>query len=172
MTNLKGKKTGGNEKIVASKDLAIKALPMLESGRRDCNGIDLRNVEAAVLVMKMPIPLKAEFAKEDGICKTKEGEQPYKAGDAIMTGTKGEQWPIPRNTFEATYEEVEGAGEGMYAKKALPVPAVQMEVEFTVNVPWSDEPLVGEPGDWLVQYGKDDHGIVGKDIFAETYKVQ
>ncbi len=144
-----------------------KQLPMLDNGKRNCNGVDLTNAEGALRVMKLPIPLKAEFAKKEGTCKTKEGEQPYSKGDAIMTGTKGEQWPIPRDVFDETYEKTDNGG--MYAKKALPVPGLQMDVEFTVNVSWSNEPLVGKSGDWLVQYGPGDHGIVSREIFEETY---
>lgn len=162
-------KTKNEGREASSRSSFSKQLPLLDNGKRDCNGVDLRNAEGALSVMKLPIPLKAEFAKEDGVCRTKEGDQPYSKGDAIMTGTKGEQWPIPRESFDETYEATDV--EGMYAKKALPIPGMQMDVEFTVNVPWSNEPLVGKQGDWLVQYGPGDHGIVSQEIFAETYKV-
>jgi hypothetical protein len=137
---------------------------------KDCNSMDLQNDPNALAVIKKPIPLKVEFAKENGTISTKEGEQPFKAGDAIMTGTQGEKWPIPANNFKETYEVVDAA-KGLYAKKNIEVLAVQMNQGFTVNVSWSEKPLVGKAGDWLVQYGKGDFGIVDRQIFKETYDV-
>ena len=63
------------------------------------------------------------------------------------------------------------ASKGLYAKKNMEVLALQMDRAFTVNVSWSEKPLVGKPGDWLVQYGKGDFGIVDRKIFAETYNI-
>lgn len=42
---------------------------------------------------------------------------------------------------------------------------------FTVNVSWSNKPLVGKPDDWLVQYRSDDFGIVDGGIFNKTYDI-
>jgi hypothetical protein len=137
------------------------------------NGADVAKMKGAVLTYKLPLPLDTHFATSDGVVKTKEGEVPYVAGDAIMTGTQGEQWPIVRKNFEATYEPVnegqEMGSDGKYAKRKIMVFAVRMETPFTVNVSWQDTPLHGQAGDWLVQYGKDDYGIVVKSIFEETY---
>ncbi len=141
-----------------------------KSELKDCNSMELAGDARALVVMKKPIPLKVEFAKEDGTINTKEGAQPFKVGDAIMTGTHGERWPIPISNFRDTYEAVDEAN-GLYAKKSIRVLALQMDEGFTVNVSWSKEPLVGKPGDWLVQYGKGDFGIVDKQIFEETYDI-
>ena len=135
----------------------------------DCNKMDLSKGEAFIAVKK-PIPLEVHFAKEDGTVETKEGSQPCKAGDAIMTGTKGEHWPIPLADFNKTYEVVD-KDKGLYAKKSMEVYAREMDKPFTVNVSWSDKPLVGKPGDWLVQYKPGDFGVVDKEIFDETYNI-
>ena len=144
----------------------VKQAPKL----KDCNNMNLISDPNALVVMKKPIPMKVEFAKEDGVIKTKEGAQPYKIGDALMTGTKGERWPIPASVFKETYEPVDKSA-GLYSKKNVEVLARQMNEAFTVNVSWSNAPLAGKPGDWLVQYGKGDFGIVDRQIFKETYKI-
>jgi hypothetical protein len=90
-----------------------------------------------------------------------------KAGAAVMTGTEGEQWPIPREKFEQTYDVLEP---GVAAKKNIPVFAKEMSEPFQVKVSWSDDLLRGEPGDYLVQYGPGDYGVVGREIFKKTYR--
>lgn len=56
---------------------------------------------------KLPVTVEAEQAVEDGVIKTLEGQMSYKAGDYIITGVKGEQYPCRKDIFEETYREVE-----------------------------------------------------------------
>ena len=137
---------------------------------KGCNSMDLENETGVFRVMKKPIPLTVEFAKHDGVCRTKEGDVRYRKGDAIVTGTKGEQWPIQIAKFKETYQPVDKE-KGLYAKKPMQSLAKQMPMQFSVNVSWSKDPLIGKPGDWLLQYSKGDFGIVDKDIFDETYLI-
>jgi hypothetical protein len=128
-----------------------------------------------VIAVKKPIPLGVQFATEDGITKTLEGNVPHEVGHAIMTGTKGENWPIQRDKFENTYEPVGGTkmGEdGEYAKKAIPVKAYKMNKPFEVNVSWADTPIQGKAGDWKLEYGPDDFGAVDAEIFDQTYDIK
>jgi len=128
-------------------------------------------------VYKKDVPVGVAFAKEDGTCETKEGKVSYAAGDAIMTGIEGEQWPIPRNKFEDTYEPLDGTEKGSngeYSKIKSLVLAKPMVNPFEVTVSWSDDKLKGEPtssenGSLLVQYGPGDFGVVSRDIFKKTY---
>ena len=84
-----------------------------------------------------------------------------------MTGTEGEQWPIPAEKFEQTYDVLEP---GIAAKKNIPVFAKEMPEPFQVKVSWSEDLLQGEAGDYLVEYGPGDYGVVGAEIFRKTYK--
>ena len=115
---------------------------------------------------KKPIPLNYEISKAAQTIATKEGPVAARAGDIIMTGTKGEKWPIPKNKFRQTYDIV---GDGLAAKKNIPVHAQQMSKPFNVKVSWSDDLLKGKAGDFLVQYGPGDYGVVEKEIFKQTY---
>ena len=118
---------------------------------------------------KKPIPLNYEISKTAQTIATKEGPVAARAGDAIMTGTKGEKWPIPKNKFKQTYDIV---GDGLAAKKNIPVSAQQMNKPFNVKVSWSDDLLRGKAGDFLVQYGPGDYGVVEKEIFKQTYNTK
>mgnify|MGYP002621756461 FL=1 len=116
---------------------------------------------------KKPIPLQFRYAETDETIETKEEPVGAKAGDAIMTGTEGEQWPIPAEKFKQTYDDL---GDGTAAKKNIPVYAVEMNKPFQVKVSWSNDLLKGDPGDYLVQYGPGDYGVVGREIFGKTYE--
>ncbi len=121
--------------------------------------------------MKLPIPLKYELAPKDGIVKTLEGTVSYLAGDAIMTGTAGEKWPIPASKFRASYDFYEG--DESATKRPLLIWAEQMPAPFQVTVNWGEHnQLQGNPLDYLVQYGEGDFGTVRKDIFHTTYDLE
>ena len=128
---------------------------------------DLSQDPGAFETAKKPIPLEFRVAEEDETIQTKEGPVEASAGAAIMTGTEGEQWPIPAEKFAETYDVLEP---GKAAKKDIPVFAKEMPEPFQVKVSWSDALLQGEAGDYLVQYGVGDYGVVGREIFRKTYK--
>lgn len=131
-------------------------------------GPNLAKDPSAQKVQKKAIPLPFEEITENKTIQTKEGPVGATAGDILMTGTEGEQWPIPGNKFRETYDVV---GEGRAAKKAIPVFAKQMREPFSVKVSWSEDLLNGSEGDWLVEYGPNDYGVVGASIFKETYSI-
>jgi len=122
----------------------------------------------AFKTVKRPIELKFRYAGSKETIKTKEGTVTANKGDAIMTGTEGEQWPIPAADFAQNYNILKP---GIAAKdQSIEVFAKEMSDKFQVKPVWSDDLLSGKPGDYLVQYGTDDYGIVDKDIFRKTYR--
>lgn len=138
---------------------------------------------------KRPTPLQVHFATHEDLARTDgafnagyilTSETPvgdrgvrFAPGDAIVTGTRGEQWPIQRDKFEATYVPSEDAGafgtDGLFHKVAGPVPVRRMDEAFSVSASWGE--LAGRPGDYLVQYGPRDFGVVSTESFADTYEV-
>ena len=164
------------------------------AGSRNMDGLKgaggLASMQDARWAQKLPEPLDVHFARKRDASRT---DAPYnrghiitretpkgdsgvqfQSGDAIVTGTSGESWPIARATFESTYLPVAGGRtgrDGKFFKKALPVLVVQMTEPFTVTASWGK--LEGKSGDWLVQYDEAgrDFGIVGEAIFAKTYRM-
>lgn len=135
---------------------------------------NLEDDPLAVQAIKRPLPVAVEFAKTEGVVNSLEGAVHYRSGDAILTGVKGEQWPIQRQKFEQRYAPIERtiAGEqGFYLKKPARVWAKRLTGNLTVHVGWQAEPLSGVSGDWLLQYGLDDFGIIQNDIFLKTYEI-
>ena len=151
---------------------AREAFLMAEAYRRvyteavNGNEIDLTNDSSAQKVQKKAIPLQFRIAEQPETIQTLEGPVKAPAGAYIMTGTKGENWPIPADKFKATYNIIDNK---TASKKAIPVPAKKMDQDFFVTVSWSTDKLQGNPGDWLVQYGPGDYGVVETSIFDETY---
>ena len=133
---------------------------------------DLASDPAAIRVRKRPVAMNVVFASADGTTATREGVVQHAAGDAILTGVEGETWPIHRPVFLATYEAIAPTqpGEpGRYVKRPIEVLALELRAPASVAVGWQRDPLVGKPGDWLMQYGPNEHGIVACSIFAATY---
>ncbi len=134
----------------------------------------LEHDPAAVQVLKRPLSVAVEFAKSTGVVDSLEGVVHYRPGDAILTGVQGEHWTIQRDKFEHSYAPVEptSSGEdGFYLKRPALVWAKHLTENITVAVGNQDELLSGEPGDWLLQYGADDFGIIQDDIFIKTYEI-
>ncbi len=135
---------------------------------------DLSCDPLAIRVVKRPVPVAVAFAMQDGLLQTWEGPVHYHAGDALMTGPKGEQWPISRAHFDVAYQPCAGTlagAEGQYTKRPRVVWARKMDRAFAVEAGTARDALKGGAGDWLLQYGPGAYGIVAKGIFAETYQV-
>jgi len=134
---------------------------------------DIEKDPDAEQVIKRAIPIVVKFAKTLGVIKSIEGEIHYKSGDALMVGTKGEPWVIQRYKFDQSYsseKNIHHGDDGSYIKKPVIVWAKQLTEETSVLVGWQAEPLLGKPGNWLLQYGNNDFGIVQNDIFNQTYE--
>jgi hypothetical protein len=134
----------------------------------------LAHEAGSVRVQKRPIPVQVSWMRADGICQTREGAVRYRAGDPVLTGVDGEQWTMPAASFLATYQPVAPlrlCEDGHYIKKALPVWVQRLVQSVGVKVSFQDSMLHDASGDWLVQYGPGDFGIVSAAIFDKTYDI-
>ena len=123
------------------------------------------------IARKKPIPMVAEIAQQEKLINTLEGPRTAYPGDYIMTGLKGENWAVPKDKFDDTYDILERTADGK-----LKVQSKQSEraifqtyrpLEFIVR----DEKFHAEAGDIIVMYGPDDMAPVKLDIFYETYEI-
>ena len=123
-------------------------------------------------MMKKTIVVRVGFARAAGEAHTLEGVVPYRAGDALITGPAGEQWPVERDFFFRNYQPVPGiqAGDdGEYSRLPQQVWALRMREAFCVQSGKNGAPLRGASGDWLIQHGPDDYSVVRADIFPQLY---
>jgi hypothetical protein len=128
---------------------------------------DLTRDPDAWRVVKRPVPLAVRFADSDGTCETLEGPVRFRAGDAIVTGTLNEQWPVSRDRFDETYERV---AEGVYRKRPVIAYALLLKAPVNVRVGAQSDVIEGHPGDWLIQYDEGEYGVVDAEVFARVYE--
>jgi hypothetical protein len=103
---------------------------------------------------------------------TLEGAVSCAAGDAVVTGSKGESWPVPRDAFLRKYVPMHGvvAGEdGQYKKSLAFVEARQLERVETIVLSDGRGVLTGHAGDWCLTYGVGNQAFIRSDVFAESY---
>jgi hypothetical protein len=111
-------------------------------------------------------PIKYTTADAAGTLNTLEGPVKYEAGYKIITGPKGEQYPIPAEKFAGLYDD---NGDGTATPKKIMKMAKLADHDGVVNTSWG-EPLNYTAGnDYIVRHGPNDYGVIKKDIFAQTY---
>lgn len=123
---------------------------------------------------RLPLVMEVEIAMTDGVITTLEGEVAYRAGDAIVTGTQGERWPVQRKRFEATYSPCAGThfgSSGRYQRELLSVLARCLEAPMEIRLSDNRGVLRGQAGDWLVEYDPGDRAIIADAIFRQTYRI-
>jgi len=116
---------------------------------------------------KKPNPERYEIAQQDGVIQTLEGPVNYKQGYYILTGPKGEQYPVPPEKF---HELKDDAGNGVcYPKKIIKL-AKLADHDGSVATSWGETLNYTAGNDYIVRHGANDYGVVKKDIFEKTYK--
>jgi hypothetical protein len=113
------------------------------------------------------------FSKKSQIIETLEGNVACSAGDAIVTGSKGETWPVTREAFFRKYVPMRGllAGDdGQYTKRLAFVQVRQLDREETIELSDGRGTVTGQTGDWCLTYGIGNQAFIRSDIFSETYE--
>jgi hypothetical protein len=127
-----------------------------------------------VMARKLERAVHVRFAHAACEVHTREGIAKAKAGDAIITGTGGEQWRVSRARFAEKYRPrpplVVGVA-GEYLSLRYHIQAIPMSSSFEVVLADGESRLIGRPGDWLVDYGDGSLGVVSPAVFATTYEI-
>jgi PGDYG protein len=114
---------------------------------------------------KNPMPVKYEIADAAGTVDTLEGPVRYDAGHYIITGPKGERYPITAEKFASLYDD---NGNGTATPKRVEKWAKVADHDGVLHTSWGD--LAYTTGaDYIVRHGPGDYGAVKADIFAKTY---
>jgi hypothetical protein len=116
---------------------------------------------------KRPAKEKYEIANEPGTIDTLEGPVKYPKGFYIMTGPKGEQYPISPEKFAELKDD---QGNGIATPKKILKVAKLANHAGSVDTSWGEK-LYYNPGeDVIVRHGENDYGVVKLDIFKQTYE--
>ncbi len=135
----------------------------------------LRKASGTVTAYKRAFSVKLRFTERDCWVKTLEGEVVARAGDAIVTGLAGEQWPVSRDDVVRKYRPISPTAfgcDGMYLSLPVEVMALSMDCAFVVVMRDGCSRLSGHAGDWLVDYGDGSLGIVAAQLFASMYEIK
>ena len=114
---------------------------------------------------KKPAQEKYEIAQQAGTVQTLEGPVQYEAGHYIMTGPKGEQYPITPEKFNTLKDDL---GNGVCTPKKIMKIAKLADHDGVIHTSWGDLNYTAG-NDYIVRHGTGDYGAVKKDIFAQTY---
>jgi len=116
---------------------------------------------------KRPAKEKYRIADEPGVIQTLEGPVKYPAGYYIMTGPKGEEYPISPEKFADLKDDL---GNGICQPKKIIKIAKVADHSGTVDTSWGEKLHYNPKEDVIVRHGENDYGVVKQDIFDKTYE--
>ena len=114
---------------------------------------------------KKSVKERYKIAQQDGTIQTLEGPVNYKAGHYIMTGPKGEQYPITPETFHGMKDD---SGNGVCIPKKIIKLAKLADHDGVIHTNWG-KLIYTANNDYIVKHGPNNFGVVKKDIFDQTY---
>tara|TARA_R110000868_G_scaffold54509_4_gene170256 strand:- start:17681 stop:18145 length:465 start_codon:yes stop_codon:yes gene_type:complete len=110
-------------------------------------------------------PIRYEKTTNSGSVQTLEGPVNYQAGHYIITGPKGEKYPVSPDKFNTLYDD---NGDSTATPKKIIKQARLADHDGTLHTSWGD--LAYEKGKhYIVKHGPGDYGSVQSDIFDQTY---
>lgn len=115
---------------------------------------------------KKPAKEKYRIADSDGTIDTLEGPVSYKKGFYIMTGPKGEEYPMPPEKFSELKDD---HGNGIATPKKIPKIAKLADHDGAVETSWGETLNYTTGEDFIVKHGPGDYGVIKADIFKKTY---
>ena len=121
--------------------------------------------QGAFKTFKKATPIKYQTAIEPGTVETLEGPVDYVSGHKIITGPKGEKYPVTPEKFNAYYDD---NGDGTATPKKIEKLAKLADHDGILHTRWGDLNYTAG-NDYIVRHGDGDYGAVKKDIFAQTY---
>jgi hypothetical protein len=121
--------------------------------------------QGAFQTYKKAAPVKYTVPGQPGTVKTLEGPMKYSAQARIITGPKGEQYPVEPAKFAELYDD---NGDGTATPKKILKVAKLADHDGVLHTSWGDLQYTAG-NDYIVRHGANDYGAVKKDIFAQTY---
>jgi hypothetical protein len=141
--------------------------------RKFINAVEGKNItdewfkDGGFKAFKVPAKERYEIAKVPGTIETLEGPVKYPAGYYIMTGPKGEQYPISPEKFKELKDDL---GNGICTPKKIVKMAKVADHSGSVDTSWGEKLNYNPEVDIIVRHGSNDYGVVKKDIFQQTYQ--
>ena len=106
-----------------------------------------------------------DTATDSGTVDTLEGPVKYEAGHKIITGLKGEKYPVSPESFADKYDVDD---EHTATPKKIVKYAKLADHDGVLHTSWGDLSYT-KGNDVIVRHGEGDYGAVKLDIFQQTY---
>lgn len=132
---------------------------------KEASSVDEKWFNNGFKTFKKANPIKYEVANEPGTVETLEGPVRYESGHIIITGPKGEQYPVTSEKFNSLYDD---NGDGTATPKKIMKVAKLADHDGTLFTSWGDLHYT-KGNDYIVRHGPNDYGAVKADIFKQTY---
>ena len=114
---------------------------------------------------KQAKPIHYDTATDSGTVDTLEGPVKYEAGHKIITGPKGEKYPVSPESFADKYDVDD---EHTATPKKIIKYAKLADHDGVLHTSWGDLNYT-KGNDVIVRHGDGDYGAVKLDIFQQTY---
>ena len=124
--------------------------------------------QGAFKTFKKPNPIHYETAEDSGTIDTLEGPVKYQTGHKIITGPKGEKYPVSPESFHDKYDVND---ENTATPKKIIKYAKLADHDGVLHTSWGDLEYT-KGNDYIVRHGEGDYGAVKKDIFQQTYNTK
>ena len=119
----------------------------------------------AFKTFKLAKSIHYDTATDSGIVDTLEGPVKYDVGHKIITGPKGEKYPVSPESFEDKYDIDD---EHTATPKKIVKYAKLADHDGVLHTSWGDLNYT-KGNDVIVRHGDGDYGAVKLDIFQQTY---
>jgi hypothetical protein len=117
---------------------------------------------------KLAKPIHYDTATDSGTVDTLEGPVRYEAGHKIITGPKGEKYPVSPESFEDKYDIDD---EHTATPKKIVKYAKLADHDGVLQTSWGNLEYT-KGNDVIVRHGDGDYGAVKLDIFQQTYNTK
>ena len=124
--------------------------------------------DGAFNTFKLSKPIHYDTATDSGTVDTLEGPVRYEAGHKIITGPKGEKYPVSPESFEDKYDIDD---EHTATPKKIVKYAKLADHDGVLETSWGNLEYT-KGNDVIVRHGEGDYGAVKLDIFQQTYNTK
>jgi len=121
--------------------------------------------DSAFKTFKLAKSIHYDTATEPGTVDTLEGPVKYAVGHKIITGPKGEKYPVSPESFADKYDVDD---EHKATPKKIVKYAKLADHDGVLHTSWGDLSYT-KGNDVIVRHGDGDYGAVKLDIFQQTY---
>jgi len=124
------------------------------------------------IARRRPIEMMARRVDEQEVIETWEGPRTAFPGDFVMTGTQDEHWPVAGAKFEALYDVLGPAEDGIHQrvrKRSMEVAVYQVYRPLVFQV--AGEDFHADIGYFIARYEDGNYAPCEPGVFFETFEI-